>query len=258
MMFDFDSLFPTTTHPKICEKNGFGGKAFALVRKWSKRADKYPCKSSRYYSAPFHARNDALSIGRKLYDLALRAKLSDKPLEFSFSGEDGKIPISFLKYKSKTDPEKTLRAQNDFLSLVNNKAPDFQADALLGLALHTVQDFFAHAVRVDLYCARENYYYSAGAVPVSEYKNIPVYEADELIGVSNNSFEDNIRVMSWRYDATCKLTAEISEKWKNDREIISLTAEPAGTEKFYRRTKGLFGRKKYWTVSYREYKWELE
>lgn len=257
MKFDFDSLFPTTTHPKICEKNGFGGKKFAPVRKWSKKADKYPCKSSRFYSAPFHARNNALSIGRKLYNLALKAKLSDEPLEFTFGGEEGKTSVDFLKYNNKTNPEKTLRAQNDFLSLINNKAPAFQAYALLGLALHTVQDYFAHAVRVDLFCARNNYYFFEGFIPVSEYKNIPVYEVDELIGVSNNDIEDNIRVMSWRYNAACRLTSALSEMWKSNREIDSLTAEPTGSVKFYKRTKGLLSRKKFWTIAYKEYGCEI-
>lgn len=258
MNFDFDSLFSTTTHPKICEKNGFGGKEFSVVRKWSAKADKYPCGSNRFYSAPFHARGNALEIGSKLYNFALKAKLSAKPLSFTFDEEQGKINISFLKYIDKTNPEKTEKAQYDFLNLINNKTPEYQSDVLLGLALHTIQDFFAHVVRVDLYCARDNFYNEKGYVPVSVHKDTMCYEVDELMGLSNNDIEDNIRVMSWRYEATCKITSAISEKWKSNSEIHSLTAEPTGNIKFYKRIKGFFLWKKYWTVSYKEYKWILK
>lgn len=255
----FDSLFPTTTHPKICKNNGFGSKEYSLVRKWSKKADKYPCGSNEYYSAPFHARENALETGAKLYNLALKAKLSDKPLCFTFNGEDSKTSISFLKYINKSDSAKTNKAQNDFLNLINSfNDPRQQADALLGLALHTIQDFFAHVVKVDLYCCGNNYYNRENYKLETEYKSINAFKTDELMGLKNNDIEDNIRVMSWRFRETCRITSAICEKWENDFLILSITAQQTGDLKFYNRIKGAFGNKMYWTIAYREYEWSIE
>lgn len=254
----FDSLFPTTTHPKICKNNGFGGKEYALVRKWSKKADKYPCGSNEYYSAPFHARENALETGAKLYNLALKAKQSDRPLHFTFSGTDSKATISFLKYINKSDSAKTNKAQNDFLNLINSfNDPRQQADALLGLALHTIQDFFAHVVKVDLYCSVNNFYNRENYKLETEYKNINAFKTDELMGLKNNDIEDNIRVMSWRFRETCRITSAICEKWENDFLTLSITAKPTGDLKFYNRIKESFGNKKYWTIAYREYEWNI-
>lgn len=258
MKFDFDSLWSITTHPKICSKNGFGGKEFRLVRKWSRKADKYPCGSNVYYSSPFHARGNALEIGAKLYNLALKAKLSEASLSFSFSGENEKNNISFLKYINKTNPEKTEKAQSDLLKIIENKTPEIQAAVLLGLALHTIQDYFAHVVRVDLYGSKNNYYFAEGYVPECEYKNLKAFEVDEFMGLNNNDIEDNIRVMSWRFRETCNITKAISEKWKSNTPIKSLTAEKTETLKFYNRIKGFGKNKKYWTISYHEYKWEMK
>lgn len=254
----FDSLFPTTTHPKICEKNGFGGKKYSLVRKWSGKADKYPCGSNEYYSAPFHARADALEIGAKLYNLALNVKLSDKPLEFTFNGEDI-ASISFLKYINKTDSDKTKKAQNDFLNLINSfDNPKQQSNALLGLALHTIQDFFAHAVKVDLYFTDNNFYNREGSILKAEYRNINVFQSDELMGLKNNDIEDNIRVMSWRYRETCRITSALCEKWESDCKILSITAKQKDELKFYNRIKKNSCNKIYLTIAYKEYEWKIE
>ncbi len=257
MKFDFDNLWSTTTHPKICSKNGFGGREYKLLRKYSKKADKYPCGSNAYYSAPFHARENALQIGARLYNLALKAKRSDTPLRFSFKGEDNRINISFLKYINKTDSEKTEKAQSGFLRIIDNKNPKTQADMLLGLSLHIIQDFFAHVARVDLYGSKEGFYPDELCLTEREYHKLKAFEADEIIGLRNSQFEDNIRVMEWRYRETCNITRAISEKWKSDSPIMSITAEETGELKFYKRIKRSLRGKFYWTVCYYEYKWKI-
>ena len=78
------------------------------------------------------------------------------------------------------------------------------------------------------------------------------------MGLKNNDIEDNIRVMSWRFRETCRITSAICEKWENDFLILSITAKPTGDLKFYNRIKGAFGNKMYWTIAYREYEWSIE
>ena len=87
----------------------------------------------------------------------LEVKKSKSKVKFYWSASDARFckgkSIDFLKYdtKKKGDSKKTNKAMSELLNKLNSASnSDKQSQILLGLALHTLQDFFAHVVKASL------------------------------------------------------------------------------------------------------------
>lgn len=269
---DHTGYWGTYTHKDMTNCAGFKKDEYKLVRDWTYNADAYPCASTDNYSTPFHGRENGLDIGRKLYNLALEIKKAKKSYKFTFKDkESGCKSISFLKYstKSKGNSNKTKNAQNSFLSKINKKSYSTQWKIFLGLSLHTLQDYFAHVVHVTAISNTDKFYGKRGKMTFYNKKSgdkyIPymIYEMDDIMGIPNDQFEDNINVFRWRYDTAFALSKLIYKYWSNSKKIKSITASTRNEVYTYKTTSSYWRKKtsketqkiyekRYWVVtSYR-------
>ena len=238
MGYDPEGYWDTKDHVKMTNEQGFSGSHFQTVRDWTYNADAYPCESTDDYSTPFHGRYNAIKIGKQLYSLALSVKKKKCHLFFKIGKDQRKYTtINFLKYQTKKgkSEEKTKSAQEMFVSKLNNCNWKVQSQILLGLALHTLQDYFAHVIKVnvkkitlnDVYACCCSYY------KTEYYKNVAICNVDDYMRVPNNVIEDNPDVFGWRIKNAISLTSDIYKKWRANKEINSLHIKKGNTKEFY-------------------------
>lgn len=225
--------------------------------------DAYPCNSTKDYSTPFHGRENGLDIGRKIYNLAIDVKKSKKEVKFTFeSNKKGYTSISFLKYTTKSGGQssKTKNAKNEFLKKLNGKSKTTQYKTLLGLALHTLQDYFAHVVHVNAISTTDKFYGKAGKKTYASYM---IWKMDDTMGIPNDQFEDNINVFRWRYDTAYALTKRIYNCWSKNKKIKSITASTRNEVYTYKTTSYWYNKDKkkyenrYWVVTSNRYFYSL-
>lgn len=231
----------TSDHKTMTNNQGFSGDKYKTVRDWVYNADAYPCESTKDYSAPFHGRSNALDIGRKLYNLALEVKKSKSKVKFYWSGREasknnGKS-LDFLTYNTKKggSSKKTNEAMNSLrkkLNDANNSSK--QSQMLLGLALHTLQDFFAHVVQAKLYKYDISYNWVNKRTTITGYGWMYMYKVDDTMGVSNSVIEDNKSVFKWRYETASALTKSIySNFWSKNKKMSKLWVTQASKADIY-------------------------
>ena len=259
---DYTGQWYTNKHKEMTEKMGFSGSAYKTVRDWVYNADAYPCESTDDYSAPFHSRNEALDIAKKLYNLALEIKKEKKPKKFLI-GEyrRGYTNIDFLKYSLKKNNTKSMEkmqiAQYEFVHRINHHKWSKQAQILLGLSLHVVQDYFAHVIRVNLYKSKNNYYGEKGCILLKRYLGIKItlVDNDEYMNL-NNRIEDGTDVIPRRYYCAEQITNSFYRRWKKNKSInkIKVTTNYEGTNLYkYKRSTGHFKNKRYWLIETGKY-----
>ena len=259
---DYTGQWYTNKHKEMTEKMGFSGSAYKTVRDWVYNADAYPCESTDDYSAPFHSRNEALDIAKKLYNLALEIKKEKKPKKFLI-GEyrRGYTNIDFLKYSLKKNNTKSMEkmqiAQYEFVHRINHHKWSKQAQILLGLSLHVVQDYFAHVIRVNLYKSKNNYYGEKGCILLKRYLGIKItlVDNDEYMNL-NNRIEDGTDVIPRRYYCAEQITNSFYRRWKKNKSInkITVTTNYEGTNLYkYKRSTGHFKNKRYWLIETGKY-----
>ena len=167
--YDPTGNWDTSDHRVLTKKNGFKGSEYHLVRSWVMKADSYPCESTNDYSTPFHGRKKALLIAKSLYNNAVKIKRNKKKITVSEN-------MQCLKYINRGNNIKTKEAQRELIYTINNaKGWNEQSQILLGLSLHTMQDFFAHVIRVDIYGAYNNYYPDKGNKKFLEKRNLQFF-----------------------------------------------------------------------------------
>ena len=181
-------------------------------------------------------------------------------MQFTFgSGTQSKTSISFLKYTTKSGGSKSAKdkAQDALLSKLNNMAKngwEKQSQMIMGLALHTVQDYFAHCVEVDVVRTKINYT-TFGIVHVKEnYIRIPMHKVDDsdMMNISPSKFEDNIDIFKWRYETAKDLTKTIYWNfWLKNREMKTLTVTQEGDWLIY--NFNLLSVTEFWTVYGKRY-----
>ena len=252
---DPTGYWSSSDHKDMTNKQGFSGKTYENVRNWTYKADTKGFASTNEYSAPFHGRAESLDIGKCLYNLAMDVKKNKKKYKFSESSRSGyyKLP-NVLKYtpknKNKTGHIKAAKnATSNFISTLNN-AKDYtvQWQILLGLALHTFQDYFAHVIRATVIRTTNNYYKQPSYKNKKEWQ-LYMYEVDDKMGLSNSYIEDNKSVFSWRYDSAKSITKKIYDCWKNNNSINSITVSINHNNQYrYRRLTYQSGTRYYWTI----------
>ena len=239
---DSTGFWKTYDHLGITEYSGFSGSSYKITREWVQKADYSPCGSTKYYSAPFHGREKALYIGRYLYNLALSIKTSKKAKKLDFKAGKGVTKLDgCLKYisnnkNSNTYNSKTQSAQNSFLKLINVKNYNTQYQILLGLALHTLQDYFAHVVKATVYKTKNNFYKCKGYKYVAGF-SWHMWEVDNKLGLHNNDFEDNTSVFTWRINTAEALTKSIYKNyWSKNKKITALSTRTKSNYSVYKIT----------------------
>ena len=250
-------------HVSITKYNGFWGNTYSVVQNWVYNADSYPCKSTKDYSTPFHGRSNALEIGKKLFNLALKVKSSSKKLKFTFENKKkGYESISFLKYIKKNggNKNKTNKAQEDLLKILNNKdnSKKTQTYIILGLSLHTIQDYFAHVVLASAQVASDKYY---GNKNKKTYNNLKMFEINQKMKMSTLLIEDNPSVFPWRIQSAKSITQKLSEFWTKNKKISKIYCASSNNQYTYklyyeRRTINSIT-PEYWVLTSMQYIWYI-
>lgn len=103
--------------------------------------------------------------------------------------------------------------------LNNIKKPKNQSKALLGLALHVLQDYYAHTVKLKVYLAYD------GFRKTKDYlreKSITTTEFSHKYARSNNDFEDNTSEIPWRYKRANQVTKDIFSFYSKNKKIKNI------------------------------------
>ncbi|MBQ7505638.1 MAG: hypothetical protein IJT79_10060 [Ruminococcus sp.] len=99
---------------------------------------------------------------------------------------DFDIPKYLLYAKKKGKPEeKAVKAQKNFLKKISVNNAKKQSYILLGLALHTIQDYFAHVIRAKIkhtYYCNNPYLPSNECIKETPYKEYFMYQIDDIMG----------------------------------------------------------------------------
>lgn len=115
-----------------------------------------------------------------------------------------------------------------------------QSYALLGLALHVVQDYFAHLTKIDVYKSNKKIF---SGTTTSFSNNVLK---------NTNKFEDNIGVIPWRYNNSQKVTYVIYDLYQKQKTIKKIEVKYATSkDSSYLYFAG--GRNNFYTVKAREY-----
>lgn len=258
---DHTGYWDTPDHKNITNDQGFSGKTYENVRNWTYNADTKGFASTDKYSAPFHGRDNSLEIGKCLYNLAVDVKKNKKKYKFSDSSYRGyyKLP-DILKYKPKNKNKKdhkkaAAEATANFISTLNNaKNYTVQWQILLGLALHTFQDYSAHVIKVDLISSTNAYYPSKYAKNISHHnhgKPIMMHKVDDTMGLPNSAIEDNKNVLKWRYTFAKDITKLIYRSWTSNKKFdkfYTVQGEVYKDAYSYKRTTGYGRSTKYWRI----------
>lgn len=220
---DTAGYWKSDDHVALCKKAGFG----KTTQTWVKYADTKFSSDSKY-SAPFHSRNskpNAVYIAKYLYNKAInlikqynsgqKSRVTFKYTSNEKLNKDTKSTVYlddyYLGFTNKTTYKKT--TSNDKAKLLlkelnNLKGRQYQSYALLGLMLHTVQDYFAHLTKIDVYKNNKSY-----------LKNVTTTNFSNNYLHSTNVFEENKNAISWRYNNTKKVTYAICAWYQKRKKI---------------------------------------
>lgn len=227
----------------------------STVLNWVQKADDYPCKPTADYSTPFHGRINGLEIAKNLFNMAIVIR-NGFPIDYYSLNKDKSKISEFiapycLKYTNKkvNSETQTVNAQKDFfikLSVHNSKE---QSKILLGLALHTMQDYFAHCVKTIGIRTEKDYYYSEKAKNLKQFlfrSNCRLYlmfEMNEEIEIEKKKFEDNTSVFSWRDELAKEATYFAYSCWCSNKKIKKLYVTGCGFNNYMLQYK-----KYYWSI----------
>ena len=110
-------------------------------------------------------------------------------------------------------------------SLGNKKE---QSEALVGLALHILQDHFAHLTRLYVYKGIPGNTKYIGNMAATTFSN-----SSNKYVKSEADFEDNVKQLSWRYNNTKKVTSAVYEYYKSKKKINKIEEKKIGGVKSY-------------------------
>jgi RHS repeat-associated protein len=254
---------------------------------WSVLPDKL-LSSDSYYSAPFHSRSkrkdkttnklivyDGLDCATYMYNMAItmirdyyglnytREKKQDA-VQFAYTKPEkstkeviilDKRYMGFLKKDGDGNLTNTVSINCEkakrLISELNNRNFNRkdQSEAMLGLALHTFQDYFAH--RIQVYGIWGNFSKkSLNEYPKREYKNNTVIrntcsitEFNGKIKWSKNELEDAINVLPWRFNDAIRLSYSVYYGYYYKMSEMNLSLKIGNLEKtpkIYFREKNIF------------------
>ena len=181
-----------------------------------------------YCSEPFHSRATALDIFKYIYNKSIKVLKEKKKVTFYFSKDiKDKNKTGCLYYKyfaarlSKDDNSLTYdNNMSNKLKSMLNKIKDYkkQSEALLGLALHTIQDYYAHLIKVTG-CT---YYNDGKGKGKSLFNGIKTMTSVNYLITPNQTgeIEDNTKFLSWREENAYFATKDVVAECYNNREEI--------------------------------------
>lgn len=190
MGYDPEGTWDYKLHRKISngeadkkhQKSYFSKRKYDLACDINYCTDFYPLGSNDYYSAPFHSRSNALKeLAKYLFNESVNNRYN-KTSKTNYSMEDSSSNFNILKYIDKKNINITKDAQDEFERLltldygtfdflkneINNnvvsskvmytldlsnypeRKKNRQSNVLLGLALHTFQDYYSHLTNVKV------------------------------------------------------------------------------------------------------------
>lgn len=225
MGYDPEGTWDRSVHRNLSKGSKYYKKSYRLSVEWNYNTDYFPLKSDEKVSAPFHSRKNSLKIAKKLYNLSmkvLKTKLLcrfgfiDNRSDNFFPNNDTILPL-FLKYKTNSSGNQlnTHSTEHDFLNIINLKTTNVKVNyknqslVLLGLALHTIQDYFAHVIPI---CAKA-YNKKGKEIHYSICESMTAFN-HELKGVSTIDIEDNTEFIKWRFKETKKITNSMYKFFK--------------------------------------------
>lgn len=212
---------------------------------WTFYADKW-FESDDYYSAPFHSRGrrkkdngdivvyGALDCFTYMYNKALnlkqQAKSNKKAVKFKYEESDKvncfrKKYMGFVKKNKKKELTNTVstdcsKAKALISSLNNLGTRKQQSQALLGLALHTLQDYYAHLIKVEKCIS--NGKAIAGIKNMTSLNRVLLPSTSKI--KQNDEIEDNKSFLGWRYSAAKWATKNfVYDCYTNNRTVNKLS-----------------------------------
>ena len=226
------------------EINFSAGFSLATIM-WSKLPDEI-CESDKYYSAPFHSRSkktkngkivvhDGLQCAKYMYNKAIGLKNqyhkgNKNRVTFKYSEKKGvqnfkKAYMGFVEKDKNghlTNTVSTNCTQAKNLTSRLNKIGDRnkQAEAMLGLALHTIQDYYAHRVQVKAELYNKNN--KKGKELIGRYSKSSITRLNTTIGWHNTLLEDRVSILPWRIDYTKSITYEIFSNYCQNKKISKI------------------------------------
>jgi hypothetical protein len=147
--------------------------------------------------------------------------------------------IDFLNGKQYTATiHKRNNNQNDIHLNMKIKTIKDQYRALIGLSLHTIQDYYAHKVKVYKYKVRKNAYKKASKISTINCEKNPIdmtYFNTEVLKVPTLEVEDNKEFFSWRYNFADNDTIHLVRLFLKRKIIKSIKSYVADnlSRKFY-------------------------
>lgn len=232
------------------------------MRNWVTYADSKFSSDSKY-SAPFHSRSsnpNAVNIAKYLYNKSINLIKQYK------NGKTKSLTFEYCKHaKIKNDTNSKIYLDDYYLGFIaksgsnkgkkvttNEKAKNLlyelnklsnrglQSYALLGLALHVVQDYFAHLTKIDVYKSNKKYF---SGTTTSFSNNILK---------NTKKFEDNTSVIPWRYNNSKRVTYVIYDLYQKQKTIKRIDVKYSNNKNdSYLYFAG--GRSNFYTVKSKEY-----
>ena len=216
-----------------------------ITQEWSAKPDGI-CGNDDFYSAPFHSRGKrvnkkgeivvygALECAKYMYNKALELKKqyndgNRKKVNFKYAESNATncIKKAYMGFVKKENKQLTNTVSTNcskakaLISALNNNNYNRkdQAEAMLGLSLHTLQDYYAHKIKVNE-CT-----YNNKVLKTAEGKTINnITQLNKAIFPKNNLImEDNPDFLAWRYSTAAWMTENvIMDCYKQNREIKTI------------------------------------
>lgn len=238
---DYDGYWLKKHHERLTDSADFSD----VTKKWSWFPDEI-CPSDKNYSAPFHGRGrreknnveivvyGALDCFVYMFNKALELKQQSKSnnvaIKFKYAESDSvncfrKAYMGFVKKNKNGELTNTVstscqRAINLISSLNKLKNRRQQSQALLGLALHILQDYYAHLIKVEK--CMSNGKVIVGIKNISSLNRVLLPSTAEL--KQNDEIEDNTNFLSWRYSTAKWATKNfVYDCYTNNRKVNKLS-----------------------------------
>ena len=224
--YDPTGEWDVNKHVEMCTAAGCDNDSRFCV--WNGYADKRYYSNSAY-SAPFHGRPapEVFSIVKELYNLSLPLKGKDKNHKTKFSySKSGKgytklsSNLNFQVKDSKNSNYNSMASKisSAFLSDLNGlPTGDAQSRALMGLALHTLQDYFAHSLLVNVYVNNKRFSEKTRMTIASN-------KLKSKYGVSLSKTEDNPNLFSFRVSEARTATIIMYDRYCQKKKMLDIFA----------------------------------
>ena len=238
---DYDGYWLKKQHESLTKSANFSD----VTKKWSSFPDEI-CPSDEHYSAPFHSRGKiekkngdivvygALDCFVYMYNKALKLKQqsnsNNEAVTFKYAESDAvncfrKEYMGFVKKNKSGELTNTVstncpQAKKLIENLNSFDKRKQQSQAMLGLALHTLQDYYAHKIKVEKCISIGKTI--AGIKNMTSLNRVLLPSTAQL--KQNGEIEDNTSFLSWRYSTAKWATKHfVYDCYTNNRKVNKLS-----------------------------------